>query len=107
MAARNAYTDYQQVLQWGGIDALPARLLYEHVLPETVARLTDPAVPYHRGSPYGGKGWDTSDPTIGDVVSAFLRSRGSSLNIDYSTNGKSGPEMSHTGRITTVEAVVL
>jgi beta-mannosidase len=36
-------------------------------LPEVVSRLTDPQIPYHRGSPYGGKGWDTSDPTIGDV----------------------------------------
>ncbi|KAF8184215.1 glycoside hydrolase [Pholiota molesta] len=59
--------DYQQVLQWGGIGELPARLIYEHVLPEVVSRLTDPQIPYHRGSPYGGKGWDTSDPTIGDV----------------------------------------
>lgn len=47
---------------------MPARLIYEHVLPEVVARLTDPPVPYHRGSPYGGKDWDTSDPTIGDIV---------------------------------------
>ncbi|CAA7266101.1 unnamed protein product [Cyclocybe aegerita] len=59
--------DYQQVLQWGGIGELPARLIYEHVLPDVVSRLTDPPLPYHRGSPYGGKGWDTSDPTIGDV----------------------------------------
>ncbi|KDR77609.1 hypothetical protein GALMADRAFT_65886 [Galerina marginata CBS 339.88] len=59
--------DYQQVLQWGGIGELPARLLYEQVLPDIVALLTDPPLPYHRGSPYGGKGWDTSDPTIGDI----------------------------------------
>ncbi|KAL0960497.1 hypothetical protein HGRIS_005535 [Hohenbuehelia grisea] len=59
--------DYQQVLQWGGIDALPARKIYEHVLPEVVESLTSSTIPYHRGSPYGGKGWDTSDPTIGDV----------------------------------------
>ncbi|KAJ8473477.1 hypothetical protein ONZ45_g16279 [Pleurotus djamor] len=59
--------DYQQVLQWGGIDALPARKIYEEILPDVVANLTDPPIPYHRGSPYGGKGWDTSDPTIGDV----------------------------------------
>lgn len=65
-------TDYQQVLQWGGINDLPARLIYEHVLPEVVARLTDPPTPYHRGSPYGGKGWDTSDPTIGDIVCYLL-----------------------------------
>ncbi|KAF8148252.1 glycoside hydrolase superfamily [Crassisporium funariophilum] len=59
--------DYQQVLQWGGIGGLPARLIYEHVLPDVVSRLTDPPIPYHRGSPYGGKDWDTSDPTVGDV----------------------------------------
>ncbi|PIL34860.1 hypothetical protein GSI_02647 [Ganoderma sinense ZZ0214-1] len=59
--------DYQMVLQWGGIDALPARVLYEEVFPAVVAEHCDPPVPYHRGSPYGGKGWDTSDPTIGDV----------------------------------------
>ncbi|KAH9480071.1 Beta-mannosidase B [Psilocybe cubensis] len=59
--------DYQMVLQWGGIGELPARILYEHVFPEIVSELTDPPVPYHRGSPYGGKGWDTADPTIGDV----------------------------------------
>lgn len=50
-----------------GIGELPARKLYEEVLPDVVAELTDPPIPYHRGSPYGGKGWDTSDPTIGDV----------------------------------------
>ncbi|KAF9465788.1 glycoside hydrolase superfamily [Collybia nuda] len=59
--------DYQMVLQWGGINELPARKLYEEVLPDVVAGLTDPPIPYHRGSPYGGEGWDTSDPTIGDV----------------------------------------
>ncbi|KAF8900302.1 glycoside hydrolase superfamily [Gymnopilus junonius] len=59
--------DYQLVLQWGDVAQLPARILYEDVLPDIVATLTDPPVPYHRGSPYGGKGWDTSDPTIGDV----------------------------------------
>ncbi|PCH40558.1 glycoside hydrolase family 2 protein [Wolfiporia cocos MD-104 SS10] len=59
--------DYQQVLQWGGITELPARLIYEDVLPSVVAELTDPPIPYHRGSPYGGKGWDTTDPTVGDI----------------------------------------
>lgn len=42
-------------------------MLYEEVFPDIVSSLTDPPIPYHRGSPYGGKGWDTSDPTIGDV----------------------------------------
>ena len=47
---------------------LPARLIYEDVLPSVVSRLCDdPPVPYHPGSPYGGQGWDTSDPTVGDV----------------------------------------
>lgn len=62
------------VLQWGGIDQLPARVLYEDVLPSIVESLTSSSsssaslpIPYHRGSPYGGKGWDTADPTIGDV----------------------------------------
>ncbi|KZT22841.1 glycoside hydrolase family 2 protein [Neolentinus lepideus HHB14362 ss-1] len=59
--------DYQQVLQWGGIAELPARKIYEEVLPEVVTRLTYPEIPYHRGSPYGGEDWDTADPTVGDV----------------------------------------
>ncbi|ORY21893.1 glycoside hydrolase [Naematelia encephala] len=62
--------DYQMVLQWDikqSGDPLPARKIYEHLLPEVVERLTDPQVPYWRGSPYGGKGWDTADPTVGDV----------------------------------------
>lgn len=59
--------DYQQVLQWGDVNDLPAKLIYEHVLPEIVARLTESQVPYWRGSPYGGEGWDTADPTVGDV----------------------------------------
>ncbi|KAL1746851.1 glycoside hydrolase family 2 protein [Schizophyllum fasciatum] len=59
--------DYQMVLQWGDVAALPARKLYEEVFPDVVQALTDPPVPYHRGSPYGGKGWDTADPTVGDV----------------------------------------
>ncbi|KAI0326209.1 glycoside hydrolase [Cubamyces sp. BRFM 1775] len=59
--------DYQQVLQWGDVPDLPARLIYEDVLPSVVSQLCDPPVPYHPGSPYGGQGWDTSDPTVGDV----------------------------------------
>ena len=46
---------------------LPAKILYETILPEVVEKLTDPQIPYHRGSPYGGKGWDTADPTVGDI----------------------------------------
>ena len=42
-------------------------MLYEDVFPSVIAELCDPPIPYHRGSPYGGKGWDTADPTIGDV----------------------------------------
>ncbi|KAI8986300.1 glycoside hydrolase [Trametes punicea] len=59
--------DYQQVLQWGDVSDLPARLIYEHVLPSVVTRLCDPPIPYHPGSPYGGQGWDTADPTVGDI----------------------------------------
>lgn len=59
--------DYQQVLQWGGITDLPARVIYEDLLPSVITALTDPPIPYHRGSPYGGKGWDTADPTVGDI----------------------------------------
>ncbi|KAF7333055.1 hypothetical protein MVEN_02412100 [Mycena venus] len=50
------------------VPSLPAVKLYEEVFPEVVATLTGPQpIPYHRGSPYGGKGWDTADPTVGDV----------------------------------------
>ena len=59
--------DYQQVLQWGDVADLPAREIYEHLLPEVVSRLTSDNIPYHRGSPYGGEGWDTADPTVGDI----------------------------------------
>lgn len=57
-----------------GISELPARLIYEEVLPEVVSRLMSPEteVPYWRGSPYGGENWDTADPTVGDIVSATL-----------------------------------
>lgn len=46
---------------------LPAKKIYEVVLPEVVAQLTEDEIPYHRGSPYGGEGWDTADPTVGDI----------------------------------------
>ncbi|EIW81506.1 glycoside hydrolase family 2 protein [Coniophora puteana RWD-64-598 SS2] len=59
--------DYQQVLQWGDVPDLPARKIYEHLLPSLVSSLTSPEIPYHRGSPCGGEGWDTADPTVGDV----------------------------------------
>lgn len=48
---------------------LPATVIYEHILPDLVKHLTSPSIPYVPGSPYGGEGWDTSDPTVGDVVS--------------------------------------
>ncbi|KAI0053200.1 glycoside hydrolase family 2 protein [Auriscalpium vulgare] len=59
--------DYQMVHQWNDVPNLPAVKIYEEVLPEVVDALTYPPLPYHRGSPYGGKGWDTADPTVGDV----------------------------------------
>lgn len=49
------------------ISELPAEVLYESVLPEIIEDLTDPPVPYHPGSPYGGKNWNTADPTVGDI----------------------------------------
>ena len=63
----------QQILQWDFEqkgDPLPARLIYEEILPEIVGRLTEPPIDYWFGSPYGGEGWDTTDPTVGDIVSS-------------------------------------
>ena len=58
-------------MQWDideeGKDPLPARLIYERILPDIVYALTDPVVPSWPGSPYGGEGWDTADETVGDV----------------------------------------
>ncbi|KAI0642837.1 glycoside hydrolase [Trametes meyenii] len=59
--------DYQQVLQWGDVSDLPSRTIYEKVLPAVVSEVCNTSIPYHRGSPYGGQGWDTSDPTVGDI----------------------------------------
>ena len=63
----------QQILQWDmkqGGDPLPARIIYEKMLPDIINELVEPPIPYWPGSPYGGEGWDTSDATIGDVVSS-------------------------------------
>jgi beta-mannosidase len=61
----------QQVLQWDiddtTKDPLPARIIYERILPDVVYNLTSPIIPYWPGSPYGGEGWDTADETVGDV----------------------------------------
>ncbi len=46
---------------------LPARKLYEGVFPQIIKEFTDPPLPYHRGSPYGGEGWNTADQTVGDI----------------------------------------
>lgn len=47
--------DYQQIRQWNidetQADPLPARKIYEDLLPKVVARLTDPVIAYHPGSP--------------------------------------------------------
>lgn len=60
--------DYQQLTQWPDVPELPARVLYEGVLPDVVGALTRGApVPYHPGSPYGGRDPGGSDPTVGDV----------------------------------------
>ncbi|KAG8898984.1 hypothetical protein FRB99_007008 [Tulasnella sp. 403] len=59
--------DYQQIMQWGEKAELPARVFYEEIFPDIVARLS-PGVPYWCGSPYGGKSWyDTDDLTVGDI----------------------------------------
>jgi len=42
----------------------PARTIYETYLPSIVAEYS-PGVPYHPGSPWGGK--NTEDPTVGDT----------------------------------------
>ena len=42
----------------------PARYIYEKILPDVCAALS-PRIPYHPGSPWGGK--DTRDPTVGDI----------------------------------------
>ena len=48
---------------WAGTD-FPARTIYETILPAVVAEFS-PGVPYHPGSPWGGKKSD--DPTVGDI----------------------------------------
>lgn len=50
-------TDYES-------SSFPARAFYEDVFPTLIEELY-PEVPYHRGSPYGGK--DSQDPTVGDI----------------------------------------
>ncbi|KAG8785886.1 hypothetical protein FRC20_010933 [Serendipita sp. 405] len=59
--------DYLQIKMWGVEGGLPAAVLYEKVFPKLVEELVQPPIPYVFGSPYGGKGDDTSDPTVGDV----------------------------------------
>lgn len=59
--------DYLQIKMWGVKGGLPAVVIYEGLLPKLVKELTSPCIPYVYGSPYGGEGDDTSDPTIGDV----------------------------------------
>jgi len=84
----------QQITQWDmdqDGDPLPARVIYEQLLPRLIKDLVDPAIPYWPGSPYGGKGWDTSDPTTGDVVSACAHSV-----LTCSINGMCGRAKSTT-----------
>ncbi|KAK0477680.1 glycoside hydrolase superfamily [Armillaria novae-zelandiae] len=59
--------DYQMILQWGDVKLFTAIKIYKDVLPSIVKALYDPPIPYHHRSLYGGQGWDTADPTIGDV----------------------------------------
>lgn len=66
---------------------LPARRLYEDVLPSVVRALTHSAIPYHPGSPYGGPEWyDTTDPTRGDVHQWGVWA-GTKLHHDYDILG--------------------
>ncbi|KAI5121343.1 hypothetical protein M0805_000651 [Coniferiporia weirii] len=78
--------DYQQILQWNVKTDLPARKIYEKVLPEVVTALTHDEVPYHRGSPYGGEGWDTADPTVGDIHQWNIWA-GTNVHQDYDIMG--------------------
>jgi beta-mannosidase len=69
--------DYQMIHQWPDVPRLPARKLYEDVLPSAVSLLSKDSIPYHPGSPYaegcltvrpdGREICDTADPTCGDV----------------------------------------
>ncbi|CAK7215124.1 hypothetical protein SBRCBS47491_002375 [Sporothrix bragantina] len=68
--------DYQVAenlgLEWDQTDnsgdwtstSFPARTLYEKHLPVVITELC-PQVPYHPGSPWGGR--NTEDPTVGDI----------------------------------------
>jgi hypothetical protein len=105
--------DYQQILQWGEIrkpslfsltnfslgdveGGLPAIKIYEKILPNIVEELTSPPLPYIYGSPYGGEGWDTSSPFMGDVVRnnfSFLILKLPVLLRVNSTNGMFGQGM--------------
>lgn len=44
----------------------PARIIYDKILPELCAKYS-PNIPYHPGSPWGGK--PSNDPTVGDIHS--------------------------------------
>jgi beta-mannosidase len=62
------------VKQWHDVPTLPARKIYEDILPRAISSLENPLnpVPYHPGSPYGlnpsnPDPFDTADPTVGDV----------------------------------------
>jgi hypothetical protein len=85
-------------------DPLPARKIYEGLLPDIVKELTDPVIPYWPGSPYGGQGWDTTDPTVGDIVRIRFPSPCASacdhhaacLALTRSINGTSGRAKSAT-----------
>ncbi|KAF9448771.1 glycoside hydrolase family 2 protein [Macrolepiota fuliginosa MF-IS2] len=59
--------NYREILLWREHPDLPARKFYEEIFPQTIERLTDSPVPYHRGSLYGGEGWNAADQSIGDV----------------------------------------
>ncbi|KAJ9119092.1 hypothetical protein QFC22_003583 [Naganishia vaughanmartiniae] len=63
--------DYQQIRQWNidesQADPLPARKIYEELLPKVVAALTDPVIAYHPGSPNKAADSEFGMPSIPDI----------------------------------------
>jgi beta-mannosidase len=88
----------QQIEQWSmdtAGDPLPARVIYEQLLPNLVKELVDPVIPYWPGSPYGGEGWDTADPTVGDVVSPESSDMSSSSDTQHQWDVWGGKETNY------------
>ena len=73
---------------------LPAAAIHEQIFPEAVKAFTSPEIPYWIDSPYSGRGLDTADQTVGDVVSCPCLTQGHcrTYEIRYSTLATSGLE---------------